>query len=363
MFNFFSGLALIGAVFYIAMIYNSPAIALLGVVLGVFFVLSFVWLLVLQTKLQIRLRIPVAVSEQKKKTAVEVLVENKGGAVCPKLKLRLKVKNRLEKRFRAKWLAAGAADRRENRYVYQLFLERSGSYEVSLGKVRIYDLTGLFSIGRREKSSAGLTVLPEITETMVRLTAAARNFFGETDTYDSRFPGHDSSEMFGVRPFCDGDKIQRIHWKLSAKLDEWMVKEDSLPRACPVVIFLEYQEWKKGRNLEILLRLAGSLSFSLMDAGCPHFVSWFSRESGDIVRFRVDKEEEFYLFLTFLMEDLQKTQEGGAEARYREKFPGERYIYGLRLDDRLCVYRNGEMFVRFSSNKWEKQLQNTEWIF
>ena len=53
--------------------------------------------------------------------------------------------------------------------------------------------------------------------------------FGDADVYDDFRPGNDSSEIFDVREFRDGDKIQSIHWKLSAKMQELVVREDSQP--------------------------------------------------------------------------------------------------------------------------------------
>ena len=40
--------------------------------------------------------------------------------------------------------------------------------------------------------------------------------------------GYDPSELFDVREFQNGDRLQSVHWKLSARTDELMVKELSL---------------------------------------------------------------------------------------------------------------------------------------
>ena len=76
-----------------------------------------------------------------------------------------------------------------------------------------------------------------------------RNFFGEAEIYDDFHPGDDPSEIFGVREFRAGDKMQSIHWKLSAKSDDLLVRENSQPKACPLVFLLEppnsKKKWKK----------------------------------------------------------------------------------------------------------------------
>lgn len=77
-----------------------------------------------------------------------------------------------------------------------------------------------------------------------------RNFFGEADVYDDFHPGDDPSEIFGVREFRAGDKMQSIHWKLSAKSDDLLVRENSQPKACPLVFLLEPPHMKKEMEKE-----------------------------------------------------------------------------------------------------------------
>ena len=58
-------------------------------------------------------------------------------------------------------------------------------------------------------------------------------WYNETSADSDRFStykkGDDPSEIFDIREYADGDKIQRIHWKLSSKTGDLMVKEGSLP--------------------------------------------------------------------------------------------------------------------------------------
>lgn len=44
------------------------------------------------------------------------------------------------------------------------------------------------------------------------------------------------------------------------------------------------------------MKLLVSLSFSLMDQKCSHYVAWYDISINDIVRARVDDEEGFYIF-------------------------------------------------------------------
>ena len=41
---------------------------------------------------------------------------------------------------------------------------------------------------------------------------------------ESKKKGYDFSEVTGIREYIPGDKLQNIHWKLSAKKDILMVR-------------------------------------------------------------------------------------------------------------------------------------------
>lgn len=41
--------------------------------------------------------------------------------------------------------------------------------------------------------------------------------------------GSDASEMFDIRDYVPGDDIRTIHWKLSGKTDELIVRQASAP--------------------------------------------------------------------------------------------------------------------------------------
>ena len=99
-------------------------------------------------------------------------------------------------------------------------------------------MTGLLFFHVKCKSTGKIQILPELYEVPVFLTSATKNFYGESDLYDEQRSGYDKNEIFGIRTYQKGDRLQNVHWKLSAKQDELMVKEESLPKSCPVVLFL-----------------------------------------------------------------------------------------------------------------------------
>ena len=74
---------------------------------------------------------------------------------------------------------------------------------------------------------------------------------GEGDKYSPHKPGDDPTELFGLRPYREGDRLSRIHWKLSQKTGQTLVKELGLPVSERVLFLLDLT----GPGEEISLQL------------------------------------------------------------------------------------------------------------
>jgi uncharacterized protein (DUF58 family) len=210
---------------------------------------------------------------------------------------------------------------------------------------------------------AQVQVLPEVRDVRVRISEQTRNFYGDADTYDDFRPGEDKSEIFDVREFRAGDRIQSIHWKLSAKADELLVREDSHPRACPLVFLLETPQVHKAgqlRGIHYHLSVVASIAFSLMDASCPHYLAWYSGSKQDIVRARVDDEESYYIFLTAYMQDCGGQAPFDLREIYREKYRFDHAIYTMRLGTDGKLSLNEKTLAVFDGKKWKGILEKME---
>lgn len=286
--SFLIGIITAAIVFYMSMIYGNAALALLGCFMCVFMVLTFIALFVKAHRAVAAINIPIAIATQGESIRVSLSCRLKE-AGFDGVKYRVTVKNNLSGEKSTKWLSGGSD------FLYSVNL--CGNYEFELLRIKLYDFSRLFYVTKRVKKYANVEVMPQIDEIPVRITDRVRNFFGDSDIYDDLRPGYDPSELFDVREFQNGDRLQSVHWKLSARTDELMVKENSLPKACAVAIVADLRGIKKGRQADAFMKLLVSLSFSLMDQKCSHYVAWYDTAINDIVRARVDDEEGFYIFL------------------------------------------------------------------
>lgn len=364
MFSFLVLTGVIIATIYVALMYISTAVMLLVYMEAALFVVSLLTIIYRRFTIKADIEVPIGISEAGKENTVKIKVTNKSIFPAQRMKALIIIEDTTRDTKKRYWMKLSEVYRGENTFIQSVIFPGSGNYEIYLKKLRIYDWTGLMNGHVKVKRSSLVQIMPEIRQVPVMLTAITRNFYGESDTYDENLPGHDNSEIFQVREYQKGDRMQNVHWKLTAKQDEVMVKEHSLPKSCPVVFFLDYhidkRIRKKNKKAFYYMEVVTSLSFSLMDAGCPHYIVWYNSEENDIVRLRVDDEESLFYFIGKLMKiRWQKPKEDMIE-RYKEKYRMEPYIWTLTLNEQLVLKKGEEVITQFAENNLEESLAQVE---
>lgn len=335
-------LVLAGILVYVGLLFFCSPLLLLAGCLTALSMLAAVFLLYRRFCVDCAVDVPIAVADEGKEVSLQIHIGNKSPLSCSRIALYLVIENAFHRKKYRVCLKVSDILPGQNQILYALRLPGAGSYDIRVKSMRLFDLTGLFRIKKKVNRSARVQILPDIQPVSVRLTEPVRSFFGDAEVYDEERAGQDPDEVFQIRAFRPGDRLQSIHWKLSAKMDDLMVKDYSLPRACPVVLFLDHQKGKPDQTARIYLRLAAGLSFSLMDAGCPHYVAWYDGRTQDITRVRVDDEESYYHCISRYL--LEQSAGRGISVRelYREKYRGDFYLHDLRLTEKAELYKDGE---------------------
>ncbi len=354
--------------FYIALIYSSVTIGLLGFAEAILLVLAFLFLLWYRRKIEADIQIPIAVAEPGEKVRLMLAVRNQSRISCMKIKYQITCENAFIGKSERAWQKGAPVYHGKNEYQQVIYPEYAGNYEFGLKKIKIYDLTGIFCITKKVGRSCNVMIFPEMISVGVHVSEHTRNFFGEAEIYDDFHPGDDPSEIFGVREFRAGDKVQSIHWKLSAKSDDLLVRENSQPKACPLVFLLEppnsKKKWKKKKgktkNEEKFLTVVAGVVFSLMDAACPHYVAWYSVSRKDVVRIRIDDEESFYMFLCYYLADGYMAAPQPLSVMYKEKYKRENLLYTMYLDASMHLILNDKEILSLDDKDWKEKMETME---
>ena len=121
---------------------------------------------------------------------------------------------------------------------FKLSSKYCGIIKIRCAYIRITDPLRIFSFKVGKNLRAELPVMPESREISGEVYFSDR-VNEESSIFSEHKPGDDPSEVFDLRGYNPGDKLNRIHWKLSSKKDEFIVKDYSLPIDIPAVIFLD----------------------------------------------------------------------------------------------------------------------------
>jgi len=117
---------------------------------------------------------------------------------------------------------------------------RRGIFTWGCGLLKTGDLFGTFVNSLSVGELRELTVLPQIfdlghgLETMTGLRPG--------DSFWSRKAGRSGASFMGVRKYDHGDGISRIHWKASARSQNFLVKEFQKPKLLDCMLYLDLNE-------------------------------------------------------------------------------------------------------------------------
>lgn len=188
-------------------------------------------------------------------------------------------------------------------------MNNCGNLAITVEKVRIYDYLNIFAwtVGKHFETQ-NVLILPPLKE----MYLGQDRWYNETNEDSDRFSlykkGDDPSEIFDIREYADGDKIQRIHWKLSKKTGSLMVKEGSLPLTKAVNIFVDlcvqkdktrhvgvgryHSDAQRFQNANRLIQGVYSVAMFMTEHRIPQKYIWYDEAVGMIQERLVEQEEE-----------------------------------------------------------------------
>ena len=169
------------------------------------------------------------------------------------------------------------------------------------GKIRCTVRGG---VGKKKEAFCNFTILPELFSTRVEYNLHESDIY-DCETYSPHRKGQDYSEIFQVREYVPGDNIKHIHWKLSGRSDDLMVKDASFPLDRSMMVIMD-KGMSEGsctpEQSEALASLTVSVCRSLSDEGMDYQLVWNDPAAeqcmSKAVQFESDLAEAIPHFLT-----------------------------------------------------------------
>lgn len=178
----------------------------------------------------------------------------------------------------------------QNEYGFDINLSFCGIYRVTCEEIWVYDCFGLFAKKPAELPSADILVLPErINE---QFPMEKETLFSKEDIYSDPNAGQDVSEIKELREYREGDVLSKVHWKLSTKSEDLIVKEYArLAGVCLAVACSG--DFTDLRSMTEYYEMLYALGLQFLEEEQYFELLYMSRTEGNLATVRIDNPYDF----------------------------------------------------------------------
>lgn len=211
---------------------------------------------------------------------------------------------------------------KQDRIDFALEDEHCGLLKLTAAEAVITDPLGIFSkktsYDRNSELDSNLYYLPQIAELVISPEEVS-TYDMESYKYSQSQKGNDPSEIFDIKAYGEGDSYKAIHWKLSSKLDEIMIREHGLPIENRVLVILDKRPSSDDKNqIDKKIEFTSSLSYTLLRKGVYHSLGWFDYLNDRFETVRIDSEESFWMAVTSLISSPFRDSDKSAAQQFAE---------------------------------------------
>jgi len=178
-----------------------------------------------------------------------------------------------------------------------IVMKRRGLYEVGIKSVELYDIFGLFKFKKSVNIIEEILVLPKRILLYGNMAQSITSEDGEEK--NKRKIGEDRTIVSHIRDYAEGDNINAIHWKLSSKKDDLIVKVYDRPNDNNIMIVADMQAhefedpdlWEESGDIVVESALAIALKCVYEGKSCVLY--WYDALQSCIVWYEISTLNEF----------------------------------------------------------------------
>ncbi|MDE7283408.1 MAG: DUF58 domain-containing protein [Lachnospiraceae bacterium] len=163
-----------------------------------------------------------------------------------------------------------------------------GCFTIEADTFSLQDITGLIIVKKPINISGEIYVLPNSATDV--LPDVAHFMAGAAEVEESTHKGSDFSEVSDIREYVPGDRIRDIHWKISARCNELMVKERVSTAGSEMVLFPDLI--KNDDAAQHILMCTYSLALSFIRQRLPVCILCWNQPEYCFDEYRLDSADE-----------------------------------------------------------------------
>lgn len=294
--NRFLYLLLCIGMLYFAILYNERVTMLIFLMIVIFPLISTVLMRVCARKVEIRLYTEPTVVRRGEECSVIIRIRNQSILPVSKLQFQLGYLNSIYGIKEEKNIALSFLGKSMQEIKLHLTPEASGNLVLILDDYVIWDYSRCTRIRRKAGIKSDIMVLPKEYVLEEKLQTGSMHLFENESVLLSK-PGSDMTEILNIREYTQGDRISKIHWKLSSKCDELMIREYASPLYYYPLFLMDVRKTYEEDNheyMEAVYEAFLSLASLHIEHNQPIEVAYFETESNALRKQIVTTRDELY---------------------------------------------------------------------
>ncbi len=262
--------------------------------------------LYLRKKIRVIVRMPAAVAKNEKMPGT-VTVQNDSRLPLSAICCEVTTKNHLTGEKAVTYLTFGGISSGQTESSYEVRSEHCGYLQVYASKIWLMDWIGFLPVRckdaeQRSELMSGEqnaeAVLPDTFQPHIYMNLA-QTAQEDADSWSQTQRGNDLSEIYAMRDYVPGDSLKQIHWKLSSKRGQLIVREPSLPIEKSLLLFWDKNAREASpEEMDAMAECAASVSQGILNLGYSFTLGW---TEGQKVRTEYIEQEEDLLQMVPMM--------------------------------------------------------------
>ena len=205
---------------------------------------------------------------------IEIVINNKGILPVAILDLEFKCNNLYQNVSKNINFAVPVLKYGKQEYVFYIKSDHCGDVEIILENIKCMDYFELYYVRKSIKKGEKIYILPQIGAVEDISINTKTNVDIDGEKFSEVKPGDDPSQVFDFREYHPGDKLHSIHWKLSARRGNYMVKDYSLPLNGNYCILMDLGckiDSNRCNIIDAITETAFTITLRLQEEGINHY--------------------------------------------------------------------------------------------
>lgn len=276
---FFAVLIIICIVFYIMYLWDFALVLLITVI--TIPVVMLISTLIARKNIDVEFAVKNDTALKKENFPIQIKITNRSIFPVGKAEAYIEYSNLFSNETNTFNLLMPIQSRNSQNISFKLSSRYCGIIRIKCNYINIYDPLKIFRFKVGKNIHKEIAVMPEGYEINGSICSTDR-INDESNKFSEYKAGDDPSEIFDLREYNIGDKLNRIHWKLSSKRDDFIVKDYSLPVDIPCMLFLNLKVDSKYRLpvFDTLVETLVSISQFMLENERLHSIVYYNPEAG-----------------------------------------------------------------------------------